>query len=119
MAPGQEDARQLYPQNNVNLEQNARRPHQVEPQLRDDGANIHQASRENAHHEPKISDQVKHQIHNLAKAHNNLKKVDTVNASPYPQLASNGKFVPSRRIVHLDLKGGAYKVRILKFLFID
>jgi hypothetical protein len=31
-------------------------------------------------------------------------------SSNYPLLAPNGKFVPLRRIVHLDLKGGAYKV---------
>lgn len=36
--------------------------------------------------------------------------------SNYPLLAPNGKFVPSRRIVHLDLKGGAYRVGCEEFI---
>ncbi|VDK59664.1 unnamed protein product [Cylicostephanus goldi] len=31
----------------------------------------------------------------------------------YPHLNTNGKFIPNRRIIHLDLKGGAYKVGTL------
>ncbi|KAI6177194.1 Beta-N-acetylhexosaminidase [Aphelenchoides bicaudatus] len=57
-------------------------------------------------------------IHNEHKPrHNNPNNLNKVvlqqpNNSPgtYPQFAKNGKFVPSRRIVHLDLKGGAYKM---------
>ncbi|KAI6240989.1 Beta-N-acetylhexosaminidase [Aphelenchoides fujianensis] len=36
---------------------------------------------------------------------------------PYPLLAANNKFVPSRRIVHLDLKGGAYRPSFFPQLF--
>ncbi|KAI6188076.1 Beta-N-acetylhexosaminidase [Aphelenchoides besseyi] len=35
----------------------------------------------------------------------------------YPLFAANNKFVPSRRIVHLDLKGGAYRPSFFPQLF--
>ena len=35
----------------------------------------------------------------------------------YPKLNEKGRFIPQRRIIHLDLKGAAYKVGFFKFLF--
>lgn len=40
----------------------------------------------------------------------NARAADNDDDSSYPRLNSNGKFIPHRRIVHLDLKGGAFKV---------
>jgi hypothetical protein len=67
---------------------------------------------QNRHGEANVRAENKQRHHNLQKASLN-KPTD---GSTYPQLAPNGKFVPSRRIVHLDLKGGAYKVRICIFV---
>ncbi|GMT21144.1 hypothetical protein PFISCL1PPCAC_12441, partial [Pristionchus fissidentatus] len=41
----------------------------------------------------------------------------TIDGQPYPKLASNGQFVPMRRIVHLDLKGAPYKAEIFPEVF--
>ncbi|RCN43815.1 hypothetical protein ANCCAN_10204 [Ancylostoma caninum] len=46
----------------------------------------------------------------------NNARADADDAS-YPHLNTNGKFIPQRRIIHLDLKGGAFKPEFLAELF--
>ncbi|GMR44221.1 hypothetical protein PMAYCL1PPCAC_14416, partial [Pristionchus mayeri] len=40
-----------------------------------------------------------------------------IDGQPYPKLATNGNFVPMRRIVHLDLKGAPYKAEHFPSIF--
>lgn len=40
-----------------------------------------------------------------------------INGEPYPRLTIDGKFVPIRRWVHLDLKGAPFRVRFLLIKF--
>ncbi|CAO4369451.1 unnamed protein product [Caenorhabditis nigoni] len=40
-----------------------------------------------------------------------------INGEKYPKLTPDGKFVPQRRIIHLDLKGAAYKPDYFEELF--
>lgn len=39
-----------------------------------------------------------------------LNEKKQIDGEKYPMLSSNGKFIPIRRWVHIDLKGGAFKV---------
>uniref|UniRef100_A0A0N5A9J8 beta-N-acetylhexosaminidase n=1 Tax=Syphacia muris TaxID=451379 RepID=A0A0N5A9J8_9BILA len=39
----------------------------------------------------------------------NKREKKYINDVPYPMLSSEGNFIPIQRIVHLDLKGGAYR----------
>ncbi|CAD6190379.1 unnamed protein product [Caenorhabditis auriculariae] len=41
----------------------------------------------------------------------------TIRNEPYPKLSSQGKFIPQRRIIHLDLKGAPYKPEFFPVLF--
>uniref|UniRef100_A0AC34PUU6 Beta-N-acetylhexosaminidase n=1 Tax=Panagrolaimus sp. JU765 TaxID=591449 RepID=A0AC34PUU6_9BILA len=41
----------------------------------------------------------------------------SINGQLYPKLVNGDKFVPIRKMVHLDLKGGAYKVKFFNELF--
>ncbi|KAH7731871.1 hexosaminidase [Aphelenchoides avenae] len=45
------------------------------------------------------------------------KKEKQIDGQPYPKLTADGKFIPMRRIVHLDLKGGAYKPSFFPAIF--
>lgn len=47
----------------------------------------------------------------------NARAADNDDDSSYPRLNSNGKFIPHRRIVHLDLKGGAFKPEFFTEIF--
>ncbi|PIC42660.1 hypothetical protein B9Z55_009665 [Caenorhabditis nigoni] len=40
-----------------------------------------------------------------------------INGEKYPKLTPDGKFIPQRRIIHLDLKGAAYKPDYFEELF--
>uniref|UniRef100_A0A1I7X2D0 beta-N-acetylhexosaminidase n=1 Tax=Heterorhabditis bacteriophora TaxID=37862 RepID=A0A1I7X2D0_HETBA len=42
-----------------------------------------------------------------------------INNEKYPKLTPSGKFIPQRRIIHLDLKGGAYKVSFATGILIE
>uniref|UniRef100_A0AC34FKX6 Beta-N-acetylhexosaminidase n=1 Tax=Panagrolaimus sp. ES5 TaxID=591445 RepID=A0AC34FKX6_9BILA len=46
-----------------------------------------------------------------------LETVRKIDGQEYPKLTSDGKFIPIRKIVHLDLKGGAFKPAFFPKLF--
>jgi hexosaminidase len=53
-------------------------------------------------------------IRNNVPAASGRKEID---GQPYPKLINGDKFVPTRKLVHLDLKGGAYKPSFFPQLF--
>uniref|UniRef100_A0AC34GPF5 Sialyltransferase n=1 Tax=Panagrolaimus sp. ES5 TaxID=591445 RepID=A0AC34GPF5_9BILA len=59
------------------------------------------------------------QQHHRVQQHRNILPADAlggrkeINGQPYPKLVNGDKFVPLRKLVHLDLKGGAYKGLII------
>ena len=68
---------------------------------------------ENRQRQSYQNNQVQQQNRIVEQVHRGGSDIHQINGENYPKLSPSGKFIPIRRIVHLDLKGAPYKVESL------
>uniref|UniRef100_A0A914CX36 beta-N-acetylhexosaminidase n=1 Tax=Acrobeloides nanus TaxID=290746 RepID=A0A914CX36_9BILA len=78
---------------------------------------INNVNLENHQRQSYQNNQVQQQNRIVEQVHLGGSDIHQINGEKYPKLSPSGKFIPIRRIVHLDLKGAPYKPAFYTELF--